>query len=166
MTSAICFNLDPSKILSSGNGLRSNYLLFTLYEILKSIFLPDLTHYQKTNSRLSQTERVCRRRFQIWRKWQKVIQTSRKHCGKRWNCLLRAISPFPTVFSKGLFPRGVKGVIDKFVYLSKLKAFEDDKMNVTEKLKFVLGKVETLWLSAFSPFHTMYSKLRLLFQGR
>ena len=35
----------------------------------------------------------------------------RKHCGKRRNCSLRAISPFPTVFSKGLFPRGVKGVI-------------------------------------------------------
>ena len=32
----------------------------------------------------------------------------RKHCGKRRNCSLRAISPFPTVFSKGLFPRGVK----------------------------------------------------------
>ena len=41
-------------------------------------------------------------------KWQKVIQTGRKHCGKRRNCSLRAISPFPTVFSKGLFPRGVK----------------------------------------------------------
>ena len=32
----------------------------------------------------------------------------RKHCGKRRNCLLRAISPFPTVFLKGLFPKGVK----------------------------------------------------------
>ena len=32
----------------------------------------------------------------------------RKHCGKRRNCSLRAISPFPTVFSKGSFPRGVK----------------------------------------------------------
>ena len=32
----------------------------------------------------------------------------RKHWGKRRNCSLRAISPFPTVFSKGLFPRGVK----------------------------------------------------------
>ena len=28
--------------------------------------------------------------------------------GKRRNCSLRAISPFPTVFLKGLFPRGVK----------------------------------------------------------
>ena len=35
----------------------------------------------------------------------------RKHCGKRRNCSLRAISPFPTVFSKGLFPRASKGVI-------------------------------------------------------
>ena len=35
----------------------------------------------------------------------------RKHCGKRRNCSLRAISPFPTAFSKGLFPRGVKNVI-------------------------------------------------------
>ena len=28
--------------------------------------------------------------------------------GKRRNCSLRAISPFPIVFSKDLFPRGVK----------------------------------------------------------
>ena len=40
-------------------------------------------------------------------KVEKVIQTDRKHCGKRRNCSSRAISPFPTVFSKGLFPREV-----------------------------------------------------------
>ena len=67
-----------------------------------------LTHNQTTNFLLFQTERVCRRQFQIWRKWKKFIQTGRKHCGKRRNCSLRAISPFPTVFSKGLFPRGIK----------------------------------------------------------
>ena len=67
-----------------------------------------LTHYQTTNFRLFQTERVCRRQFQIGGKWKKVIQTGRKHCGKRRNCSLRAISPFPTVFSKGVFPRGVR----------------------------------------------------------
>ena len=72
---------------------------------------PYLTHYQTTNFRLFQTERVCRRQFQIWWKWQKAIQTVRKHCGKRRNCSLRAISPFPTVFSKGLFPRASKGDI-------------------------------------------------------
>ena len=66
------------------------------------------THHETTNFRLFQIERVCRQQFQIWRKWQKVIQTGRKHCGKRRNCLLRAISPFSTVFFKSLFPRGVK----------------------------------------------------------
>ena len=67
-----------------------------------------LTHYQTTNFRLYQTERVCRRQFQIRQKWQKVFQMGRKYCGKRRNCSLRAISPFPTVFSKGSFPMGVK----------------------------------------------------------
>ena len=38
----------------------------------------------------------------------KLSQMGGKHCGKRRNCLLQAISPFPTVFSKGLFPRGIK----------------------------------------------------------
>ena len=65
-----------------------------------------LTHYQMTNFRLFQTERLCRRQFQIWRKWQKVIQMGKKHCGKRTNCLSWAICPFPTVLSKGLFPGG------------------------------------------------------------
>ena len=32
----------------------------------------------------------------------------RKHCGKRRNCSLRAISPFPAVFSKDLYSRRVK----------------------------------------------------------
>ena len=32
----------------------------------------------------------------------------RNRCGKRRNCSLRAISLFPTVFSKGLFPRGIR----------------------------------------------------------
>ena len=67
-----------------------------------------LNHYQTTNFRLFRTERVCKRQFQIWQKWRKVIQMGRKHCGIRRNCSLRAIFPFPTVFSKGLFPRGVK----------------------------------------------------------
>ena len=59
-----------------------------------------LTHYHTTNFRLFQIDRVCRRQFPTWWKWQKVIQMGRKHCGKRRNCSLWAISPFPTVFSK------------------------------------------------------------------
>ena len=44
----------------------------------------------------------------------KFFKTGRKHCRKRRNCLLRAIFPFPTVFSKdftadqGLFGKGLR----------------------------------------------------------
>ena len=36
------------------------------------------------------------------------FQTGTKHCGKRRNCSLRAISPFSTVFSKDLYCRHVE----------------------------------------------------------
>ena len=71
-----------------------------------SIFL--LTLSQTTRLRLFQTDRVWRQQFYFWWKWQKVLPTSRKHCGKRRNCSLRAISPFPTVFSKDLHCRQVR----------------------------------------------------------
>ena len=101
-------------LLSVHTDLGRNLLLLVNFYMRKdhctSTFsrLSYLTHYQMTSFGLFQTERVCRRQFQIWRKWQKVILTGRKHCGKRRNCSLRAISPFPTVFSKALFPWGVK----------------------------------------------------------
>ena len=52
--------------------------------------------------------RLCRWQIQIQWKWQKVLPTGRKHRGKRRKCLLQAISPFPTVFSKDLYCRHVK----------------------------------------------------------
>ena len=97
---------DPGRIYT-----RIQVFIKVIFSIINSFFSCNqtyLTHYQTTNFRLFQTERVCRRQFRIWQKWQIVIQTNRKHCGKRRNCSLRAIAPFPTVFSKGLFPRGVK----------------------------------------------------------
>ena len=100
-TSISCPQIAVSaiSILSSANTFNLDlWYLVMIY----------LTHYQTTNFRLFQTKKVYRLQFQIWRKWQKVIQTGRKHCGKRRNCSLRAISPFPTVFSKGLFPRDIK----------------------------------------------------------
>ena len=42
--------------------------------------------------------RVCRQQFQIWRKWQKVLLTNRKYCGKRRNCFLSNFS-----FSNSIF---------------------------------------------------------------
>ena len=78
----------------------------------KELTIRCLTHYQMTNFRPFKTERVCRRQFQIWWKCQKVIQMGRKHCGKRRNCWLWAISPFPIVFSKkACFLGASKGVI-------------------------------------------------------
>ena len=71
-----------------------------------SMFFLSLTLSQTTSFRVFQIERVCRQQFLSW--WQKVFQMDRKHCGKRRNCSLRAISPFPTVFSKGLYCRHVK----------------------------------------------------------
>ena len=103
-----CFLSFPKQI-----SLFASHLFCPLHNAFnldqsRIMMFDQLTHYQMTNFGLFQTERVCRRQFQIWRKWHKVIQMGRKHCGKRRNCSLRAISPFPTVFSKGLFPRGVK----------------------------------------------------------
>ena len=37
-----------------------------------------------------------------------ALGKDRKHCGKRRKCCLPAFSPFPTMFSKGFFPRVVK----------------------------------------------------------
>ena len=45
---------------------------------------------------------------------------------------------------------------DKFLDWSKLKALADDKINVAEKLKFVLGRIERK--PEFSHFSTMFSK--------
>ena len=39
----------------------------------------------------------------VWTNGDSVICLSRKHCGKRRNCSLRAISPFPTMFSKAVY---------------------------------------------------------------
>ena len=57
------------------------------------------TFSQRTNFRLFQTERVCKRQSSMWcNKWQKVLQKG-KNTGKMGNCLLRAFFPFCTVFS-------------------------------------------------------------------
>ena len=60
---------------------------------------------------------------------------------------------------------------DKFLNLSKLKAFADDKVNLAEKLKLVLGGVENivgkeemLVTSIFTFSHNVFK--RLPFQGR
>ena len=120
MSSAISLNFGQPKILSSGNGLRSNVIVllfnflwdtgvfFILWRKNVVLYIICLTLSQTTNFRRSSTERACRRQIQICLKRQKVLQIGRKHCEKRRNCSLRAISSFPTVFSKDFYCRHVK----------------------------------------------------------
>ena len=73
--------------------IKFRIVVFKLFQFRKG-----LTLYQWTNYWLFQTERVCRRRFHVCWKFQKALQTSRKHWGKKRNYLLRAISRFHTMF--------------------------------------------------------------------
>ena len=95
-------NTDISLQQSNNNSKLEWCFLLTLLVmpyLCKIIVATALTLSQTTNFILLQTERVCRWQFQIWWKWmEEVLQTGRKHCGKRRNCLFQAISPFPTVF--------------------------------------------------------------------
>ena len=80
-----------------------------------------------------------------------------------------------SVFQKACFPGASKGVIvwewvnplpdDKILGLPKLKAFADDKLNVTQNIKVVFHRIEKhcgkrrkCWLPAFSSFPTMFSE--------
>ena len=72
----------------------SNQVLVNLFLNDKSWTLPNSKSLQTTFSNLM--------------KMTKVLKMGRKHCGKRRNCSLRAIFPFPTVFSKGLDCRHIK----------------------------------------------------------
>ena len=82
----------------------------------------------------------------------------RKHCGKRRNCLLRAISPFPTVFSKGLYKRQI---LDS----SKLKGFADDNFRFDENgrklskgIENTVGKGEFARYKQCLPFPECFQK--------
>ena len=68
---------------------------------------------------------------------------------KQEKMLVPAFSPLPTMFSKGYLYRLIKSpdsvvkkLNSKIVDWLKLKAFADNNINVTQKLKFVLERVE------------------------
>ena len=60
------------------------------------------------NFRLSELERVCKGNIKFDENDGKFSKSVGKHYGKRRNCSLRAISPFPAVFSKDLYCRHIK----------------------------------------------------------
>ena len=68
----------------------------------------NLTHYQTTNFTLFQTERVCRRQFQISRKLSIQVENS---VGKGEIARYEQFLLFPQCFQKACFPGASKGVI-------------------------------------------------------
>ena len=85
-----------------------------------------------------------------------TAKAGRKHCGKKEKILITNIFYFtPNGFHIDFFLRIVKirdrlikrfnsSPNDKLVHWSKLKAFADDKINVPEKLKFLLERIENI----------------------
>ena len=68
--------------------------------------------------------------------------------------IVQAISPFPTMFSKDLFPRPVK----RCHCVGQMIEY------VSERIENIVGKEENAGYPAFSPFSTMFSK-DLFFPG-
>ena len=139
-----------------------------------------LTHYQTTNFRLSQTERVCRQRFQIWRKWQKAIQTGRKHWEKEKLLVTSNFSFSHSVF-KRLVSQGRQKVslcgngltvtsehstlhqttIFRRVQIESICRWQNECNLKREILRGIVrkhGKRRKYWLPAFSPFPQCFSK--------
>ena len=77
-----------------------------------------------------------------------VPRQNRKQCGKKKKCWLPAPPPFPRLFSKRVLNEKVALLTvnslpnDEILDLSKFKGFADDKIILTQNLKFVLGRVE------------------------
>ena len=62
--------------------------------------------------------------------------------GKMRKCLYQH---FLLMFSKGFLFEIINSLLnDKILVHSKLKAIEDDKINVVQKLQFVLGRIENI----------------------
>ena len=116
MSSAVCFSLDQSKILLSCNGLKQ-FLSIVMFD-MKGFYLSISLAIQGHDGPL-------------------VIFTGLIMKKKRfWRTLAFLYSILCPLFNS--IPN------DKILYHSKLKEFADDKINVTLKLKFVLGRVENI----------------------
>ena len=70
-----------------------------------------LTHYQTTNFRLFQTERVCRRQFQIDKIRRKLSKQVKNTAGKGEMARYEQFLLFPQRFQTACFPEASKGVI-------------------------------------------------------
>ena len=123
-----------------------------------------LTHYQTTNFRLFQTERVCRRQFQIGRKWKKVSKQVENTVGKGEIARYEQFLLFPQCFQKACFPEVSKGVTVweqvKPKSSSSVKAKVNIKFPFSKKLPCYGALVfweHSLFATALSPFQPKIS---------
>ena len=98
--SGISLSVHPSLFQS-----KYKILKILCHKLLQLFFFKPITRrYILDSYKL----RVCRRQFQIWRKWQKVIHTGRKHWEKE-KLLVTSNFSFYQCFQKACFP-GVQKV--------------------------------------------------------
>ena len=79
-----------------------------IYTQQKTALLSTFNPFPNNSLDPSKLKEFAEDNFKFDEKWQKVLQMGRKHCGKRRNCSLRAISPFPFVFSIDWYNRHIK----------------------------------------------------------
>ena len=104
--SADCFNLDQSKICR----LEMDELLYTISWLWGTCLLTFYLLCQFFGSSNSPANKDIMSK--IWTIGNTIFWLSRKHCGKRRNCSLQAISSFPTMFSNAVCCSCVKMSID------------------------------------------------------
>ena len=95
---------DPKKMRPMNMLIKTNFSGYS--NQTSHILSQPITRRQILDS--SKPNKFADDNFKFDENGKKLSKRVKKHCGKRRNCLLQAISPFPKVFSKGLFPRGVK----------------------------------------------------------
>ena len=106
------FIVDYNWTLSSscnGSVFLANEKLQFIDFVAKELILS-----QTTNFRGFQTERVCICQFRIWWKWQKVLQTGRKHWKKKKLLGTSNFSFFHSVFKRLVLHKSNKGLFWKW----------------------------------------------------
>ena len=96
------FDRIENIVYKGENAGSQHFLLFPQYFLKSSLSesfnpLPD-TPILGSSSSATNRDMMAK----IWINGDSIICLSRKHCGKRRNCSLRVIFPFPTMFSKGV----------------------------------------------------------------
>ena len=122
-----------------------------------------------TNFKLFQTERVCRTTISNLMKMAESSLKRVENTGKSKNCLLRAITPFPTVFqlnctanikNRGLFGKGLSIFLQEhgllmYPTLVKLTQFQVLTPRKRHHLKTLSAKEKMLVTSIFSFAHNV-----------